>query len=207
MSAIATAHARTSTTNGFGFGTSGAGLRFTAFGVRDYNTAGTTLSVGQWQHVAAVFQGGNVTFYLDGAARETITGTAWVNADPDDLLLVGDENLMARLLLGVNRPLLSRLGFCLSLSPWAPEDMQAYLRSRFQEASIHAEILEPQAEHLLVQAAGGIPRTVNHLAQRAMEHAARAHSKLITAEHVRRALQQLPWLGRMPEGEGEARNS
>jgi type II secretory pathway predicted ATPase ExeA len=126
---------------------------------------------------------------------------------PFSLLLVGDENLMARLLLGVNRPLLSRLGFCLSLSPWAPEDMQGYLRSRFQEASIHAEILEPQAEQLLVQAAGGIPRTVNHLAQRAMEHAARVHSKLITADHVRRALQQLPWLGRMPEGEGDAKNS
>ena len=122
---------------------------------------------------------------------------------PFSLLLVGDDNLMARLMLGVNRPLLSRFGFCIQMATWSPEDLQAYIRSRLQEVSIHADVLEPQAEQLLLEASGGLPRTLNHLAQRAMEHAARAHSKLITADHVRLALKQLPWLIRLPEQEEE----
>lgn len=122
---------------------------------------------------------------------------------PFSLLLVGDDNLMARLMLGVNRPLLSRFGFCIQMATWSPEDLQAYIRSRMQEVSIHADVLEPQAEQLLLEASGGLPRTLNHLAQRSMEHAARAHSKLITADHVRLALKQLPWLIRLPAQEEE----
>jgi type II secretory pathway predicted ATPase ExeA len=123
---------------------------------------------------------------------------------PFSLLLVGDDNLMARLLLGVNRPLLSRFGFCIQMDAWSPEDLQAYIRSRLQDAAVHAEVLEPQAEQLLLQASGGLPRTLNHLAQRAMEHAARAHSRLIAADHVRLALKQLPWLVRLPEEQEES---
>lgn len=120
---------------------------------------------------------------------------------PFSLLLVGDDNLMARLLLGVNRPLLSRFGFCIQMQAWPPEDLHAYISVRLQEVAIHAELLEPQAEELLIQASGGLPRTLNHLAQRAMEHAARTHSRLIAADHVRAALRQLPWLLRLPEPE------
>ena len=118
---------------------------------------------------------------------------------PFSLLMVGDENLMARLLLGVNRPLLSRFGFCIQMEPWAPEDVQSYIRGRLQEAAIHEDIIEPQAEQLLLQAGNGKPRIINHIAQRAMEHAARAHSRLVQADHVRLALKQLPWLIRLPE--------
>ena len=126
---------------------------------------------------------------------------------PFSLLLVGDDNLMARLLLGVNRPLLSRFGFCIQMETWAQEDLQAYIHSRLQEAAIHTDLLEPQAEQLLLQASGGLPRTLNHLAQRAMEHAARAHSRLITADHVRLALKQLPWLTKLPEQQEEQDNA
>jgi|GEM_PF-474067 len=125
---------------------------------------------------------------------------------PFSLLLVGDDNLMARLMLGVNRPLLSRFGFCIQMQAWLPEDLQAYIRARLQEVAFHDDLLEPQAEQLLLQASGGLPRTLNHLAQRAMEHAARAHSRLITADHVRLALKQLPWLVRLPESQEKSDN-
>lgn len=118
---------------------------------------------------------------------------------PFSLLMVGDENLMARLMLGVNRPLLSRFGFCIQMQPWSAEDIQAYIRLRLQEVAIHVDIVEPQAEQLLLQAGNGRPRIVNHIAQRAMEHAARAHSKLIQPDHVRLALKQLPWLISLPD--------
>jgi len=125
---------------------------------------------------------------------------------PFSLLLVGDDNLMARLLLGVNRPLLSRFGFCIRMEAWPPEDLQAYMRFRLQEAAIHADVLEPQAEQLLLQASGGLPRTLNHLAQRSMEHAAKAHSRLIATDHVRLALKQLPWIVKLPETQEESDN-
>ena len=117
---------------------------------------------------------------------------------PFSLLMVGDENLMARLLLGVNRPLLSRFGFCIQMDPWSPEDIQSYIRIRLEEVAIHDDILEPQAEQLLLQAGNGRPRIINHIAQRAMEHAARTHSRLIQPDHVRLALKQLPWLISLP---------
>jgi len=126
---------------------------------------------------------------------------------PFSLLFVGDENLMARLMLGVNRPLLSRFGFCIQMEVWSGEDVQAYIRGRLQEVGIHGDVLEPQAEQLLLQSGGGRPREINNIAQRAIEHAARAHSKLITSEHIRLALKQLPWLGRLPEQDDEADGS
>jgi len=141
---------------------------------------------------------------LSVTAMEEVRLLAADRADtqtPFSLLLVGDDNLMARLMLGVNRPLLSRFGFCIQMETWSPEDLQAYIRSRLQEVAIHSDLLDPQAEQLLLQASGGLPRTLNHLAQRAMEHAARAHSKLITVDHVRLALKQLPWLIRLSEQE------
>jgi len=143
---------------------------------------------------------------LSVTAMEEVRLLAADRADtqtPFSLLLVGDDNLMARLLLGVNRPLLSRFGFCIQMAAWSPEDLQAYIRARLQEVSIHSDLLDPQAEQLLLQASGGLPRTLNHLAQRAMEHAARAHSKLIAIDHVRLALKQLPWLIRLPAHEEE----
>lgn len=146
---------------------------------------------------------------LSVTAMEEVRLLAADRADtqtPFSLLFVGDENLLARLLLGVNRPLLSRFGFCVQMQTWAPEDLQAYIRSRLQEVAIHTDLLEPQAEQLLLQASGGLPRTLNHLAQRAMEHAARAHSRLIAAEHVRLALKQLPWLVKLPEQQEQSNN-
>lgn len=114
---------------------------------------------------------------------------------PFSMLLVGDENLMARLQLGVNRPLLSRLGFCLHLSPWTMEEAQAYLTCRLREVHIPEDVFDPQAEELLLQAAAGIPRIINHLGQRSFEYAARVHSRQILLEHVQSALEQMPWLG------------
>jgi len=146
---------------------------------------------------------------LSVTAMEEVRLLAADRADtqtPFSLLFVGDDNLMARLLLGVNRPLLSRFGFCIQMQTWSPEDLQAYIRSRLQEVAIHTDLLEPQAEQLLLQASGGLPRTLNHLAQRAMEHAARAHSRLIAADHVRLALKQLPWLVKLPEPQEQSDN-
>jgi hypothetical protein len=84
------ATARTHSDDGFAFGTAGTGLRFTTFGVRDYDATGVTLSPGVWTHVAAAMQADNsVAFYVNGQLVETVSGSAPANADTDDRLLIG----------------------------------------------------------------------------------------------------------------------
>lgn len=83
-----------SSTDGFGFGVDGGGLRLDTYGVKSYDTTGVALSTGQWTHVAAVMErtdaaGLAVTFYVDGLAQETITHTVAGLADEDDDWLIG----------------------------------------------------------------------------------------------------------------------
>jgi type II secretory pathway predicted ATPase ExeA len=114
---------------------------------------------------------------------------------PFSLLMVGDGALLPRLNMGINRPLLSRMGFCLELSTWTPEQCSEYLGKRLADVGIRENVFDPDAELLLLRIAGGIPRAINHLGQRAFEEAARDRSRQIQAIHVQHALEQLPWLG------------
>jgi len=114
---------------------------------------------------------------------------------PFSLLLVGDSALLPRLQMGINRPLLSRMGFCLEVPGWSPEQCTQYIAKRLADVGIRENVFDPEAEQLLLRIAGGIPRTINHLGQRSFEEAARDRSRQIRAEHVQHALEQLPWLG------------
>lgn len=120
---------------------------------------------------------------------------------PFSLILVGDGTLMDRLHMGVNRPLLTRLGFCMQLEPWTPEEVAEYVQSRLAEVGLHENVFDPEAQELLVRIAGGIPRTINHLGQRAFEEAARDRTRTITRDHIQKALDQLPWLGTLREND------
>ncbi|MEX2212554.1 MAG: LamG domain-containing protein [Phycisphaeraceae bacterium] len=60
---------------GFGFGLNGDELRFTTFGVLDYDTTGVDLVAGETHHVAVVFDLLNdAHFYVDGVFVQTIAG-------------------------------------------------------------------------------------------------------------------------------------
>ena len=93
---------------------------------------------------------------------------------PFSLLLVGDEQLLPRLQMGINAPLLARLSFCLRLEPWTLEQLSGYVQARLEQVGIHANPFEAPALALLLQAGNGLPRLFNHLAQRALEEAAAA---------------------------------
>lgn len=136
---------------------------------------------------------------LNGAALEELRLLTCCRSDaqpPFSLLLVGDEDLLPRLELGVNRALVSRLGFCLPLERWSAESLDQYLQARLGEVGLHVSPLEPNAQTLLLQSAQGIPRACNALLQRAMEQAARAQRREVTAADVQSALDTLPWLAR-----------
>ncbi len=115
-------------------------------------------------------------------------------ASPFSLLMVGDESFPARLRMAIHRPLLDRIGYQFSLKALTQEQSRQYLQARLEGVGIHAEIFAPAAEQLVLSAAEGVPRHLNHLAQRSLESAAKAQSSTIDPEHVQQALAQLPWL-------------
>lgn len=136
---------------------------------------------------------------LNAAALEELRLLTTARADtqnPFSLILVGDEDLLPRLDLGVHRALLSRLGFCLPLQRWPKESLQACLLGRLAEVGIHASPFDPAAEELLLQSAQGSPRSVNHLLQRTLETAATCSRRQVATTDVQAALDTLPWIVR-----------
>ena len=136
---------------------------------------------------------------LNTTALEELRLLTCVRSDthsPFSLILVGDEDLLPRLDLGINRALISRLGFCLRLERWPKEALQHYLQGRLTEVGIHASPFDPPAQELLLQSAQGSPRTVNGLLQRSLEAAARDQRRQVTRADIQAALDTLPWLAR-----------
>lgn len=83
------ASARNNSADGFAFGLKRNGLRFSAFGVHDYDTANVELQADQWAHVAVVVSGGEVIFYVNGQPVENTTLVAPILPNSDDSLLIG----------------------------------------------------------------------------------------------------------------------
>lgn len=133
---------------------------------------------------------------LSAAALEELRLLACAKLDkvPFSLVLVGDNGLLASLKLGVHAPLRSRLGYCLQLGALNAQQSRQYVEHCLRSASIHSDPFQPDALELLIQASGGLPRTINHLAQRAMEAAAAQSSVDVTADHVHAGIDRLPWL-------------
>jgi len=99
--------------------------------------------------------------------------------------------------MGINQPLLTRLGFCLHIQPWSAADAVAYLQARLEQVGIHSSPFEEATTQLLVQSANGLPRQLNSLAQRALEEAASLDSRTVTPAHVHSALDLMPWVARV----------
>jgi hypothetical protein len=77
-----------STTGGFGFGVLRSGaMRFTTFGIKDYDSSLTTLPVdGAWHHVVLVLDSNNTAnFYLDGQLTDAITASKATASSPSNL--------------------------------------------------------------------------------------------------------------------------
>jgi type II secretory pathway predicted ATPase ExeA len=135
---------------------------------------------------------------LGAAALEELRllgcAAAQCGADSYSLLLVGDEDLLPRLQMGVNRPLRARLGFCLSLPGFSAEQSEQYLSARWREVGVTHCPIEPPACLLLHQASGGVARTLNQLAQWSLIEAAQTAQHTIRTEHVQQAIHHLPWV-------------
>ncbi len=123
-----------------------------------------------------------------------LLGCAHLDARPlFSLILAGDEDLLPRFQLGINRSLLTRLGFCIELDPVGSEQAADYIHSRLREVSMPEEAIEPAACQMLWQAADGALRTMNLLARQAIQNAAEENTDTIGPAHVQQAIEQLPW--------------
>ena len=110
------------------------------------------------------------------------------------LLLVGDESLLARLQMGVNQALVSRLSFCQSLPRLDPAQSRDYILARLRACALQGDLFEPSALELLITAGDGLPRLINHLARAALQEAAEESSHTVRDIHLHRALDRLPWI-------------
>src|SRR5438876_6724688 len=85
---------------------------------------------------------------LSAAALEEVRLLTCARSDtrpPFSLLLVGEDSLLPRLQMGINRALLSRLGFALTLARLEPAQSREYVAARLRAVGVHANPFEYQA--------------------------------------------------------------
>lgn len=114
------------------------------------------------------------------------------------LLLCGDQDLLPTLQMGVHKALRSRLGFCLSTTPFTEDQSAQYVMFRWNQVGARSCPVDAQAMTLLHQAADGVPRTINQIGALATACAAGAKHATINSEHIQEALRRLPWLAAAP---------
>ncbi len=91
---IVAADRASSLDDGFAFGLSDNHLHLETFGVHNYTLDAVDVQAGVWTHVAAVMDAQNdVTFYVNGVARGTVSHNRPANADSDDRFLIGSGRL------------------------------------------------------------------------------------------------------------------
>lgn len=108
------------------------------------------------------------------------------------LVLIGDTYLLDTLRLQSRRALYSRIAIHYQLGPFTPQQAEAYVRHRLEQAGIHRDAFESAALEMLIGASDGIARTLNLLAAGAWIEAATEKADTIAPAHLQRALSRVP---------------
>jgi len=108
------------------------------------------------------------------------------------LVLVGDNYLLDTLRLHNRRALYSRIAVANQLPALTPVQAEAYLKHQFAQVGLARSCFEDPALQLIIAAAEGIPRTLNLLARAAWLEASRNKTDMITADHLRTAMNLVP---------------
>jgi len=117
-----------------------------------------------------------------------------------------EEQLTSRRLDALNQ----RIGCHVFLEPLARDESARYIREHLEQAGLHpADVFSPNAVRMICHAAGGNPRCLNRLCDRAMTLAERRGTAPVDETLVRRALddlKQLPlhWNAPTPGDESDA---
>lgn len=108
------------------------------------------------------------------------------------MLLLGDDYILGSLRLSVHRALFTRISATARLVELPLEDIPGYLKWHMSRAGLDRDIFDPAATDMLAEASEGNPRILSLLAQSAWIAAARSGSLTIQADHVHKALRQVP---------------
>jgi general secretion pathway protein A len=119
--------------------------------------------------------------------------------EPLILSLCGDRELLPKLRLGINAPLLSRLGYQLALEPFSEPEVETYLETAFAQVGVSSLPLETGVVPLIHRACDGNPRKVNHLLVQAIllllqETNNNNNSMRISPTHIQNAIAKIPSL-------------
>ena len=108
------------------------------------------------------------------------------------LLLVGQPGLRARIDHRDSLALRSRIGGRCDLPPLTPSETPLYVAHRLAQARSHGvvdgPVFDADSLALLHEATGGLPRAINHLAQRCLFAAARSGRTRIDADFLRHGM-------------------
>lgn len=103
------------------------------------------------------------------------------------LLLVGHPELRRRVGMAVHLALNQRIIVRHHLGGLTREELPLYLVHLLRRAGTELPLFEPPAIEAIFHASGGLPRVVSSFAHHALNAAAAAHAKVVTAEHVQAA--------------------
>ena len=107
------------------------------------------------------------------------------------LLLVGLSELRRRMAMAVHESLAQRIVVRLHLGGLTRQELPEYLGHRLELAGTSQALFEPPAQEALYQASHGLPRRINRIAHYALSAAALAKARLVSAEHVQAAIEEV----------------
>jgi general secretion pathway protein A len=129
------------------------------------------------------------------------------------IILVGQPELRDLLERNDLRQLAQRITGRYHLDPLSADESAAYIRHRLRVAGATGEVFTPSALAVAHQCAGGVPRLLNVIADRALLGAYTRDSRVVTPDLVRAAMREIDgggrrrvrrWLGLMAVGLGVA---
>jgi general secretion pathway protein A len=101
------------------------------------------------------------------------------------LILVGQNNLLDKLMYHTSRPLASRVIGRSHLEGLKAKDMAGYLKHHLEIAGVSEQLFSDEAVLAIHQGSGGLLRRANFLAKGALIAAAAEKCRVVAAEHVR----------------------
>ncbi|MGE5124818.1 MAG: ExeA family protein [Betaproteobacteria bacterium] len=118
------------------------------------------------------------------------------------IVLVGQPELRERLRHRTYRALTQRIGASFHLVPLAARESHAYVAHRLAIAGASREIFTRDAVERLHEAAGGIPRVLNHLATQALLEGMARGVPRVEADVVEAVASERDFEGASPEARG-----
>jgi len=120
-----------------------------------------------------------------------LTNFAWDSDRRLALLLAGHTSLRSRLRMAVMEPLTQRITVRYTLGGLNRDDTRAYVEHRLRIAGVDRPLLSEPAIEALHNASGGIMRRIDLLTHHALAAAAAAKARIVDADHVRQAAEEI----------------